>query len=144
MTDEMVTCPACETKNDVLRTTCAACGQSLIRVCLRCNTVNAITAEECFACGQQFDTLGYIIARQELRARDRFTRHAEVVVGVKVDEGAQAQTRSDQLWEIERQRQARLLAQKRRQQMQERYMIVATLVIVAVVAAALLLGTLAR
>lgn len=139
-----IICPMCETENDALRTTCANCGQSLIRVCLRCNTVNVITAKQCFACGQLFDTLGYIIARQEIRAGDRFTRHADTVVGVKEDEAVQAKARSDQLWEIERQRQAKLLEQKQRQKQQERYLIITTVIIVLVVLAAILLGTLAR
>ena len=145
MSEKMnIVCPACGVENDALQHECVACGQSLIRVCLRCNTVNAVTAEQCFSCGQEFDTLGYIIARQELRASDRFTRHAVAVGGVKQEEADQAKVRSDQLWEVEHQRRAKLLDQKRRQKQQERLLIGATAIIVIVVTGLVVLSSLLR
>ncbi len=110
-----IVCPFCEAENQATAHTCAQCGQSLIRVCPRCNTINAVTNENCLTCGQRLDALGQIIARHEIRLADRFTRQAEGAINMKVQERAQDQARSNQLWERERLRQAGLIEQKRRQ-----------------------------
>ncbi len=135
MSEDFVLCPTCETENDALNQTCIHCGQSLIVVCPRCNTVNALTAEQCFACGQHFDTLGQIMARHELRQGDRFTRQAVGAIEIQQAEQAHTQTRSDQLWAQDRQRQTALMAQKREQQKQEKQLIVGAAVAVIVVIA---------
>jgi transcription elongation factor Elf1 len=133
MSEDVIVCPACETENDVLSKTCLHCGQSLIVVCPRCYTVNTITAAQCSACGQQFDMLGHILAREEIRTSDRFTRHAATVGDVKQDEKVQANARGEQLWKVEQERQAYLYAQKRRQKQQERFLVIGTAVVVVVV-----------
>jgi hypothetical protein len=134
MSEDLILCPTCETKNDALNKTCASCGQSLIIVCPRCYTVNALTAEQCFVCSQRFDTLGHIMVRQELRQSDRFTRQAVNALEIQEAEKASHQARSDHLWEKERQRQAALIAQKREQQRQEKLLLIGT----AIVAVALI------
>jgi hypothetical protein len=139
MSEELIVCPACDTENDVLNKTCANCGQSLIVVCPRCNTVNAINAEQCFACGQHFDTLGQIMARHELRHGDRFTRQAAGAIDIQQAEKAQHQARTDQMWEVERQRQAALIAQKREQQKQEKQLLVGAVIAVVVVVVILII-----
>jgi hypothetical protein len=133
MSEDILLCPTCATENDALSKTCANCGQSLIVVCPRCNTVNTFTAEQCFACGQHFDTLGYIMARHEIRQSDRFTRQAAGAIEIQQAERAQHQARTDQMWEVERQRQAALLAQKREQQKQEKQLIIGAAIAVVVV-----------
>jgi predicted amidophosphoribosyltransferase len=133
MNEDTLLCPTCETDNDALNQTCAHCGQSLIVVCPRCNTVNAINAEQCFACGQHFDALGQIMARHELRQGDRFTRQAADAIEIQQAEKAQGQARTDQMWEVERQRQAALIAQKREQQKQEKQLIVGAVIAAIVV-----------
>ena len=133
MRENLIICPACLTANDALCTTCANCGQSLIAVCPRCNTVNAITAEHCFACGQHFDTLGQIMARHEIRQSDHFTRQAVGAPEIKQTEKAQSRVRTDQMWEVERQRQAALIAQKREQQKQEKQLMIGAIVAAVVV-----------
>jgi len=144
VSEEFVICPVCETENDALCRTCVNCGQSLIVVCPRCNTVNAITAEQCFACGQQFDTLGQIIARHEVRFEDRFTRQAVTAIDTKSEQKATDRARSQQLWDEERRRQEFLQAQRLRQKQQERYLIVGVAVVAVIVLAIILLIALAR
>ena len=133
MSKDILLCPACETENDALNKTCANCGQSLIVVCPRCNTINVLTAEQCFACGQHFDTLGQIMARHEIRQSDHFTRQAVSATEIKQSEKAQGQTRTDHMWEVERQRQAALIAQKREQQKQEKQLIIGAIIAAVVV-----------
>src|SRR5512136_357466 len=103
--DTILNCPYCGAENSKAARNCAQCGEALIRVCPRCNAINAITAEHCSACGQQLDVLGHIMARNEIRFIDRFTRHAKNVSGVKEQETTQARQRTDLLWEPERRRQ---------------------------------------
>jgi hypothetical protein len=142
MNEDVILCTACETENDALRKTCVNCGRSLIVVCPICNTINVITDEQCFACGQRFDMLGYIMARQEIRQSDRFTRQAVNALEILEAEKASHQALSDQLWEQERQRQAALIAQKREQQRQEKLLIIgATIVAVAMIAILMILIT---
>ena len=144
MNDDVILCPACQTENDPLSKTCIHCGQSLIRVCPRCNTVNAITAEQCFACQQHFDTLGQVMAREEVRTGDRFTRQADLAGGVKQDEKQQAQARSQQLWEVERQRQDQLTNQLVRRKEQERKMMIIAAIAAVIVIGILLISALAH
>jgi formate dehydrogenase maturation protein FdhE len=98
MSEELISCPICKTENNALNRACVNCGESLIVVCPRCNTVNSITAEKCFACGQQFDALGQIMARHEVRFEDRFTRQAVTAIDTKTDQKAKDKTRSQELW----------------------------------------------
>jgi len=144
MSDEMIVCPICETENEALRQTCLNCGQSLIVVCPRCNVVNTITAERCFACGQQFDTLGHIIARHEVRFADRFTRQAVTAIDAKSDQKAKDKARSQDLWAEERRRQEYLQTQQLRQKQQERYLVIGVAVVVVIALAIVLLIALAR
>lgn len=144
MSEDILLCPVCDTENDALSHTCMNCGESLIVVCPRCNTVNAITAEQCFACGQQFDTLGHIIARHEVRFEDRFTRQAITAIDTKSEQKAKDQTRSQQLWDEERRRQEYLQTQKLRQKQQERYLVIGVAVVVVVALVIVLLIALAR
>jgi len=136
MSEDILLCPACQTENDALNKACANCNQSLIVVCPRCNMVNTINAEQCFACRQHFDTLGQIMARHEIRQSDHFTRQAVSATEIKQSEKAQGQTRTDHMWEVERQRQAALIAQKREQQKQEKQLImgaISTAVVVVMI-----------
>ena len=144
MSEELIICPACETENNPLRQTCVNCGQSLIIICPRCNTINAITAEHCLACGLQFDALGHIIARHEVRLEDRFTRQAAAASDARMAEKKTDQARSRQLWDQEHQRQTRLADQLQRRKAQERQLIWITTVIVIVVVAIILLSAVAR
>jgi hypothetical protein len=144
MSDDLLLCPICETENDALNRTCVNCGESLIVVCPRCNTVNAVNADRCFACGQQFDALGQIIARHEVRFGDRFTRQATTANEITSAQKAGDQARSQDLWAQERRRQEYLQAQKLRQKQQERYLIIGVAVVVVVVLAIILLIALAR
>ncbi len=144
MSTDLTICPACQAENDALNRTCLNCGQSLIVVCPRCNTVNAITAEQCFACGQQFDTLGQIMARHEMRFDDRFTRQASAAIETKVTQQATDQARSQQLWSQERQRQEYLQTQKQRQKQQERFLIISVAIAVVIVLAIVILFAFAR
>lgn len=143
MNVETLCCPACNTENDALSEACVKCGQSLIIVCLRCCTVNPVTAEKCSTCGLHFDTLGQIMARNEVRLADRFTRQASTANEAKVAQKKHDEARSYQLREQERERQAYLLAQKQRQKMQERYLMFAV-VAVSVVLVLWLLISMAR
>ena len=141
MSDHPIVCPFCETGNLATARTCAQCGQSMICVCPRCSTVNAVTAENCSTCGQQFDALGQIMARHAIRFTDRFTRQAEDAIEVKQQETMQANQRTNQFWEQERQRQAVLAAQQHRQKMQERRLIISVVVVaIAVVVVIALLS----
>lgn len=144
MSEDILRCPVCETENDTLNRTCLNCGESLIVVCPRCNTVNVILAEKCFACGQQFDALGQIMARHELRFEDRFTRQAGTAIETKSDQKAKDKVRSQELWAQEHQRQEYLHAQKVRQKQQERYLIIGVAVAGVIVLATILLIALAR
>jgi hypothetical protein len=138
MSDDILLCPTCETENSALRKTCVNCGQSLIVVCPICNTINAITDEQCFACGQHIDTLGHIMARQELRQSDRFTRQAINALEIQEAEKASQQAISNQLWEKERQRQAALIAQKQEQQRQEKLLIIGAVIVATMLIAILI------
>ncbi len=142
--EDALICPICETENDALRRTCMQCGESLIVVCPRCNTVNAITAEQCFACGQKFDTLGQIMARNEVRFEDRFTRQAGTANEAKSEQIAKDQARSQQLWDQERQRQIRLADQLQRRKAQERQLIFITVVVALIVVTIVLMSATAR
>ena len=133
MSEDLILCPACQTENDALSKACANCGKSLIIVCPRCNTVNAINAEQCFACGQRFDTLGQIMARHEIRHSDHFTRQAAGANDIRQTENAQGRVRTDHMWDVERQRQAALIAQKREQQKQEKQLIMGAISMAVVV-----------
>lgn len=144
MNEDILLCPACDTENDALRQTCVNCGESLIVVCPRCNTVNSIAAEKCFACGQPFDALGQIMARHEVRFADRFTRQAHAAIETKIDQKAQDQARSRELWEQEHQRQEYLRAQKLRQKQQERYLVSGAAVAAVIVLVIVILIALAR
>jgi Double zinc ribbon len=144
MSEDILLCPVCETENDALNKTCMNCGESLLVVCPRCNTVNAITAEKCFACGQQFDALGQIMARHEVRFEDRFTRQAGTANDITSAQKASDQARSQDLWAQERRRQEYLQTQKLRQKQQERYLISGVAVVVVIVLAIILLSALAR
>jgi Double zinc ribbon len=144
MNNDTLLCPVCETENDALNRTCVNCGESLIVVCPRCNTVNAITAEKCFACDLQFDTLGHIIARHEVRFEDRFTRQATTAIEITAAQKAGDRARSQELWAEERRRQEFLQAQKLRQKQQERYLIIGVAVVVVIVLAIVLLIALTR
>jgi Double zinc ribbon len=144
MSDDILLCPICETENDALNRTCGNCGESLIVVCPRCNTVNAVNAEKCFACGQQFDALGQIMARHEVRFEDRFTRQAVTAIDAKSEQKAKDKTRSQDLWAEERRRQEYLQAQKLRQKQQERYLISGVAVAAVIVLVIVLLIALAR
>lgn len=144
MSDDIILCPVCETENDVLNHTCTNCGESLIIVCPRCNTVNPITAEHCFSCEQQFDALGQIMARHEVRFTDRFTRQATTANEVVAAQKAGDQARSQELWAEERRRQEYLQAQKLRQKQQERYLISGVAVAAVIVLAVIVLIALAR
>lgn len=144
MNEEIILCPTCGTENGALNQTCLSCGRSLIIVCPRCYTVSAITAEQCPACDQRFDMLGQIMARQEIRKSDRFTRQAANAIEIKQTEQAQDQARSNQLWEIERQRQAALMAQKREQQRQEKLLMIGATVAAVVLIAIVLISAAAR
>ena len=144
MSKDILLCPACETENDALNKTCANCGQSLIVVCPRCNTINVLTAEQCFACGQRFDALGHIMARHEIRQGDRFLRQAVGAIEIQQAEQAQHQARTDQMWEVERQRQAALLAQKREQQKQEKQLMIGAIIAAVVVVVILIIIAVTR
>ena len=133
MSEDLIICPTCQTENDALNKACANCGTALIIVCPRCNTVNAITAEQCFACGQRFDTLGQIMARHEIRQGDHFTRQAVGALEIQQAEQAPHKARTDRVWEVERQRQAALIAQKREQQKQEKQLIMGAIMAAVVV-----------
>jgi phage FluMu protein Com len=143
MSENYIFCPACSAINDVLNRSCVNCGESLIIVCPRCNTVNAVTAEKCFACSLQFDTLGQIMARHEVRFTDRFTRQATTANEITAAQKAGDQARSQELWAEERRRQEYLQAQKLRQKLQERYLIIGVAVVVVVVLAIVMLVALA-
>ncbi len=144
MSKDLIVCPACQTENDALRRICVGCGESLIVVCPRCNIVNAITADHCSACGQQFDMLGQIIARHEVRFEDRFTRQAATAGQTRAAQQATDQARSQQLWSQERQRQEYLQAQKLRQKQQERYLIVGTVIASMILLTIVVITSLAR
>lgn len=144
MNDDILLCPVCETENDALRQTCLNCGQSLISVCPRCNTVNAITAEQCFACGQQFDALGQIMARHEVRFADRFTRQATTAIEITAAQKESDRARSQQMWEVERQRQELLANQLVRRKAQERQLMIGATIAVIVVVAIVVLIALTR
>ncbi len=144
MSEDIILCPVCETENDALRRTCVNCGESLIVVCPRCNTVNAITAAQCFACGQQFDTLGQIMARHEVRFADRFTRQATTAIEVVTAQKESDRARSQQMWEQERQRQDMLANQLQRRKAQERTLIIITATVVIIVIAIVIISALSR
>jgi hypothetical protein len=144
MNDDTLLCPVCETENDALARTCVNCGESLIIVCPRCNTVNAVTAAKCFACDQQFDTLGHIMARHEVRFTDRFTRQASAANDITTAQQSGDQARSAGLWALERQRQEYLQTQRLRQKQQERYLIGGVALAAVIVVAIVLLIALAR
>jgi transcription initiation factor TFIID subunit TAF12 len=129
MSEDILICPFCQTENNALSRTCSKCSQSLIIVCPRCNTINAITAEKCLACQLQFDTLGQIIARHEVRLEDRFTRQATKANDARAEERQTDEARTQQLWAQERQRQQYLLDQQRRQAQQERYLLIGVVVV---------------
>ena len=144
MSEDILLCPACGTENGALRKACVNCGESLIVVCPRCNTINASTAGQCFACGQQFDTLGQIMARHEVRLADRFTRQAGAAIETKSEQIATDRARSQQLWEQERQRQAYLQTQKQRQKQQERFLIIGVTAAATILLALVILAAVAR
>ena len=144
LSEDILICPVCKTENDALRRTCVKCGESLIIVCPRCNTVNAVTAEQCFACSQKFDTLGQIMARNEVRFEDRFTRQAGTANEAKSEQKAMDQARSQQLWDQERLRQIMLADQLQRRKAQERQLIFITVVVVLIVVTILLVSAAAR
>ena len=144
MSDDILLCPICETENDALNRTCVNCGESLIVVCPRCNTVNAVNADRCFACGQQFDALGQIMARHEVRFEDRFTRQAVTAIDAKSEQKVKDKARSQSLWAEERRRQEYLQTQKLRQKQQERYLIIGVAVAAVIVLVIVLLIALAR
>ena len=144
MSEEPISCPVCQAENDALRRSCLNCGQSLIVVCPRCNTVNAVTAGQCFACGQRVDALGQIMARHEARFADRFTRQAGAASETKSGQKAGDQARSQQLWELERQRQEYLQTQKLRQKQQERYLIIGVAATVVVLLTLVVIVSLIR
>jgi hypothetical protein len=144
MSEHYIICPACSTVNDALGRACTNCGESLIIVCPRCNTVNPITADKCFSCDLQFDTLGQIIARHEVRFTDRFTRQATTANEITAAQKASDQARSQELWAEERRRQEYLQTQKLRQKQQERYLLIGVVMFVVVVLGGVLLVTLAR
>ena len=144
MSEDILICPVCHTENEALRRTCVKCGESLIVVCPRCNTVNAITAEQCFACSLKFDTLGQIMARHEVRFEDRFTRQAGTANEAKSEQKTMDQARSQQLWDQERQRQAKLADQLRRRKAQERQLIFITVIVVLIVVTIILTSAAAR
>jgi hypothetical protein len=122
-------CPFCEAENAMDAQICSQCGRALRRTCPRCQTVNLITADKCVSCGQPLDTFGHIAAREELRFADRFTRHAHEVAEVTADQQAQSQRRLDQMWDVERKRQAALAAQRQVQHRQEQRMVTAAIII---------------
>ena len=144
MSEDILFCPVCDTENDALRRTCVNCGESLIVVCPRCNTVNAVSAAQCFACGQQFDALGQIMARHEVRFEDRFTRQAVTAIDAKSEQNVKDKARSQDLWAEERRRQEYLQTQKLRQKQQERYLIIGVVIVVVIVLAIVILIALAR
>src|SRR5512141_1672749 len=72
-------CPFCGVDNALDAKACHHCGRALRRVCPRCDTVNPLKAETCISCGLAIDTIGHIVAREELRRTDRFTRMAEEI-----------------------------------------------------------------
>ena len=141
MSEDILLCPVCDTENDALSRTCVNCGESLIVVCPRCNTVNAITAEQCFACGQQFDTLGQIIARHEVRSEDRFTRQAGERDRNQVRAKSERSGAQPSRCGTERQRQSRLSrsAQRRKAAGTTTHFVGAVIVVVVVVAIMLIM-----
>ncbi|MFN8598319.1 MAG: hypothetical protein U0559_19315 [Anaerolineae bacterium] len=108
------------------------------RTCPRCNTVNDREAGTCRTCGLQFDTLGHITAREQLRFDDRFTRRAQEVADVKAFDQAQSEERLQSMWAAEQQRQAALLAQRAAQREQERRLMTIALVVLAIAVIAVL------
>ncbi len=112
--------------------------EATTRTCPRCNTVNEREADTCRACGLQFDTLGHITAREQLRFDDRFTRRAQEVSDVKAFDQAQSEERLQGMWAAEQQRQAALLAQRAAQREQERRLMAIALVVLAIAVVAVL------
>ena len=74
-----------------------------------------------------------------LRQGDRFTRQAVGAIEIQQAEQAQHQARTDHMWEVERQRQAALIAQKREQQKQEKQLIIGAIIAAVVVVVILII-----
>jgi hypothetical protein len=124
-------CPFCKAENVHEAKSCQRCGQALRWVCPRCQEINSIEAEVCAACGQKLDVIGHIVAREELRHVDRFSRRAEGINSMKAADQAQSQQRMDQMWAVEQQRLAALGKAKQAQHRQEMQMMYGALIFLA-------------
>ena len=114
------------------------------RICPECSKVNAPDAAHCVACGHNFDAIDQILAREQLRFDDRFSRRAQAVPETKAQQADGSRQRMAQLWEGDRQRHDALNAQKKRQQQQERQLLIGTVTVVVVVLIIVLIVLIAK
>ena len=113
-------------------------------ICPDCSTANAPDAKRCVSCGHPFDVLGHIMAREQLRFDDRFSRRAQAVPETKAQQADGSRQRMDKLWEEDRQRRDALYVQKKRQQQQERRLLIGAATAVVVVLIVVLIVLIAK
>jgi ribosomal protein S27AE len=125
------TCPSCGTSNAPDATKCAECGRALVRHCIACGHDNPGDAEYCANCNAALDTLEFVARRLQEETRDRFSRRAAEVKGIREQDAAFMEEQRQHFDEIEHERLRHLAEQKVEQRRQERILWVVVLVIVA-------------
>ena len=104
-----------------------------VLICPECQTANPVDARECSQCGYRFDVVGQILAREQLRSEDRFTRRARDVPELKAQQADASRQRMVQFWAEDQQRRAALAAQQRKQKVQERRLMIGAVILLVVV-----------
>jgi len=81
----------------------------------------------------EFDVLRQIMEREDMRTSDRFTRMAQGVSDLKMQEEAASHQRMDRYWEAEFKRRETIAEQQARQKRQERRMLIGVVLIATII-----------
>jgi hypothetical protein len=130
--DNSIACPHCETINSPTAVFCAQCGNKLKRNCLACLHENWIGAEYCSSCGRAMDLLEIMADRHAHDFRAGLEKYRELAPLIKAEEDAASQKRLNQMWEVERKRQAELARLQAARDRQHNWVIYASLAILGV------------
>lgn len=132
---EKVMCPACGTENPPEARRCMQCGLALGKACPTCNHVNPPGLDHCEKCAAPLDVLEAVISRARTQGR-QIGYSKDQLVQSKQEDDSFMQAQRARLVEEERQRIARLAAQRQQAIKQQRLVIIIGLLFVGLLVAA--------
>jgi len=116
-------CPNCQFINPEGTRFCTQCGDSVIRVCPACKHENWAGVEHCANCGRILDMLEIMTKSRVRDTRARLEQQQQEALAIKVRETAQAETRMEHFWQMERERREEIAKREADSRQRERQVI---------------------